>query len=99
MHLHTQKTIDRQLSMGLTHARWRFVDSNATQCRHQELDGQRFDLRKGLSFEGAMIFPFSRGCRCTHAVEVPGFDAVPLKKTTAFQRLLGFFRTNPRPFR
>lgn len=98
MHPHIKKAIDRQLSLGLTHAKWRFVESSTTQCRHYALDGQRFDLRKGLLFEGSMIFPSSRGCRCSHAVEVPGFDGVPPKKPTFIQRLLGVFWRNPRPF-
>ncbi|ALJ98683.1 phage head morphogenesis protein [Burkholderia thailandensis] len=66
----------RQLSMGVTKARWLHVGGGKNpRHSHVEANGKVFDLSKGLKIDGEYIFPGELpDCGCVGAPLIPGVD-------------------------
>jgi hypothetical protein len=77
----------RQLANGITTARWVHVAScvpdprNATAEEklrdelHQNTDGKRFDVAKGMQIGERWTLPgYDEGCKCTSESIIPGFE-------------------------
>jgi uncharacterized protein with gpF-like domain len=66
----------RQLSLGVTKARWLHVGGGKNpRHSHVEANGKVFDLTKGLKIDGEYIFPGELiNCGCVGAPIIPGVD-------------------------
>jgi hypothetical protein len=77
----------RQLANGITTARWVHIAScvpyprNATAEEklrdelHQNADGKRFDVAKGMQIGERWTLPgYDEGCKCTSESIIPGFE-------------------------
>jgi uncharacterized protein with gpF-like domain len=66
----------RQLSLGVTKARWLHVGGGKNpRHSHVEANGKVFDLSKGLKIDGEYIFPGEKiNCGCVGAPIIPGVD-------------------------
>lgn len=66
----------RQLSMGVTKARWLHVGGGKNpRHSHVEANGKVFDLSKGLKIDGKYTFPGEEpNCGCVGAPLIPGVD-------------------------
>ena len=66
----------RQLSMGVTKARWMHTGGGKTPRQsHVHANGKVFDLAKGLYIDGKWTFPGEEiNCGCVTAPIIPGVD-------------------------
>lgn len=70
-----QINMSKSLSLGVTRAKWAYVEGVASRCPHKSIDGTEFDLSKGLLFRGNYIHPnLEPGCMCMYRPIVPGWD-------------------------
>lgn len=87
--LKLKKDYDRTLSLGISEATWRFVDVGGQSCEHRDLNGIRFNLRKGAPFNGGWVKPLGQ-CRCGYSPIIPGFDE-PSRPVTPKKGMLAAF--------
>lgn len=69
------QTVSRQVSTDIKYAKWRAWAKGELPCRHESLDGKKYQIAKGLKFRGEYVYPgLAFECHCTAAPIIPGFD-------------------------
>ena len=65
----------RQLEMGITHGIWRHSHAGKEpRPSHVKVDGEKFDLRKGLFLDGEWTLPGQQiNCRCWYSPVLPAY--------------------------
>lgn len=72
------KDVSRRPKIGIAESKWMSSNAHCDDApHHEQLNGKRFRLEKGLVVRGKRIWPGSeRVCRCCEGavINIPGFD-------------------------
>lgn len=63
--LNGQLSVERDKALGVTQQIWRTTGDGAVRSSHAHVDGEKFDVEKGIMIEGRMLLPGEDyNCRC-----------------------------------